>query len=140
MINVSVTAFGVTGVKADLLKAGKIPAEVRKEMVRAKAEVFEKTLIFHAATMLQGPYYAGGVATSPKTRNVRATATGATANVKFEGTQHGNRIAEIAFINEYGKKSQPARPFISKSIKDATSAATAAEDAVLDQWLKENNL
>jgi hypothetical protein len=65
---------------------------------------------------------------------------GATVKIEFKGTQHGNRLGEIAFINEYGKKSQPARPFIAKAIKDADAAGAEAAKTVLDAYLAFRNL
>ena len=50
------------------------------------------------------------------------------------------RNAEIAFINEFGKKGQKARPFIKLGNEKSAEAATAAGFRVYDRWLKSKNL
>ena len=131
---------GLQGLRNAMRKAGELPADVRKQMADAQAEVVEKALVYYAGTMLQGPYYRGGVARSVTRRKARATRDGATANIIFKGTQHGNRLAEIAFVNEFGKKSQKARPFIrTANDKSADPAADAAHE-VLDKYLNEQGL
>ena len=98
---------GVRGLQLALKKVGDLPEATRKDMCNAQAEVIEQSLIYYAGTMLQGPYYKGGVARSVTRAKARATKDGATATISFKGLQHGNRLAEIAFINEFGKKKQP---------------------------------
>ena len=100
----------------------------------------EKAMIFNAGTMLQGPYYEGAVAASVKAGKPRVSKSGATVIIKFEGTQHGNRLGEIAFINEYGKKSQPARPFIKKATKEAQDPGADKARVILDRFLSSKGL
>ena len=50
------------------------------------------------------------------------------------------RNAEIAFINEYGKKGQKARPFIRVGNERSAAPATQAAMAVYDRWLRSKNL
>lgn len=50
------------------------------------------------------------------------------------------RNAEIALINEFGKKGQKARPFIKLGNEKSAEAATAAGFRVYDRWLKSKNL
>lgn len=138
MIDIQVD--GVKGLMLALANAGDLPEKTRKEMVDAKAEIVEKSLIYYAGTMLQGPYYKGGVARSVTRQKARATKTGATARILFKGTQHGNRVAEIAFVNEFGKRKQPARPFIRTANDKAANAAADAAREVLDKYLKKEGL
>ena len=60
---------------------------------------------------------------------LKLTADGGHQDITFSGTRpRGNkrvRNAEIAFINEYGRRGQPARPFIGK-------AMTANEEKIAD--------
>lgn len=44
--------------------------------------------------------------------------------------------SEIAFINEYGKSGQPARPFITTANAQAEAKAIDAAEKVYDNWLK----
>lgn len=132
--------YGAKELMADIKAAGDIPADVLQQMVERQAKPVEEALVFNAASMLTGPYYEGGVATSVKAGKARVSKSGATVKIEFKGTQHGNRLGEIAFINEYGKKSQPARPFIAKAIKDADAAGAEAAKTVLDAYLAFRNL
>ena len=50
------------------------------------------------------------------------------------------RNAEIAFVNEYGKKGQKARPFIKMGNEKSAEEATAAAFRVYDRWLQSKNL
>lgn len=131
---------GVAGLIADLRAAGDLPEAVRKNMVDAQAKVIEESLIYYAGTMLQGPFYKGGVARSVTRAKARATKDGANARITFKGTQHGNRVAEIAFVNEFGKKAQKARPFIRTANDKAANPAADAAHKVLDEYLRDKDL
>ena len=138
MIEMSVD--GLEGLMADMRRAKEIPPGVLKDMVQAQADVTEKAMVYNAGTMLQGPYYEGAVAASVKAGKPRVSKSGASVTIKFEGTQHGNRLAEIAFINEYGKKSQPARPFIKKATREAQDPGADKARVILDRFLSSKGL
>lgn len=132
--------YGAKELMRDIRAAGDIPPDVLAQMVERQAKPVEEALVFNAGSMLVGPYYEGGVATSVKAGKAKVSKSGAMVKIEFKGTQHGNRVAEIAFINEYGKKSQPPRQFIAKSIKDADAEGAEAARTVLDAYLAFNNL
>ena len=90
--------------------------------------------------MLQGPYYAGGVEKGMTKKTPFSTGNGAEAHITFEGMQHGSRIGEIAFINEYGKTNQPARPFIQMVIEQEDGNLGKAADKIMDKYLKRAGL
>lgn len=50
------------------------------------------------------------------------------------------RNAEVAFVNEYGKAGQPARPFINTANEKSADAAVEAAAGVYDKYLKSKNL
>ena len=132
--------YGVKELMADIRAAGDIPPDVLAQMVERQAKPVEEALVYNAASMLTGPYFEGDVAASVKGAQARVTKGGASVKIEFKGTAHGNRLGEIAFINEYGKKSQPARPFIKKSIKDGEEPGAEAAKQVLDAFLAFKNL
>lgn len=138
MFDLSVS--GLEGLMADISRAGTIPPDVLKEMVTKQADVAEKAIVFNAGTMLTGPYYEGAVAASVKAGKARVSGSGATVVIKFQGTQHGNRLGEIAFVNEYGKKGQPARPFIKKATKEAQDPGADEARKILDSYLSGRGL
>lgn len=71
------------------------------------------------------------------------TDTGGYVTITFEGTRkRGNtktRNAEIAFINEYGRrgatKKMAARQFIRDALKEAGDEINAAGEKVYNEWL-----
>lgn len=72
-----------------------------------------------------------------KMNKPKKTETGGYADVTFSGSRSRNgrstRNAEIAFINEYGKKSQQARPFVGEAMnKNADAIAKAGAEIILE--------
>ena len=127
----------VTGLHETLIsmeKIANIPDSVMQAMMEAQADIVVEAQKRTASTMLQGPYYRGGVAGGVSKGKFKRTKDGAEHYVVFKGTQHGTRIAEIAFINEYGKKGQPARPFIKTANEQAVDEATEAAAKILHDW------
>ena len=118
--------YGAKELMRDLREAGDVPPDILKQMVERQAKPTEEALVYTGGSMLVGPYFEGDVARSVKAGKARVSAGGAQA--------------EIAFINEYGKKSQPARPFISKAIKDSEAEGAEAARTVLDAYLAFKNL
>lgn len=77
-----------------------------------------------------------------KVNKPKKTESGGYADVTFSGsrTRHGNqtRNAEIAFVNEYGKRNQQARPFVGEAMdKNADAIAKAGADVILEWTEKE---
>lgn len=74
------------------------------------------------------------------TAKPKFTSAGGYKDITFSGTRRrGNtttRNAEIAFINEYGKRGQPARPFISKAMTENEEKIAAAGGDVLGDWIE----
>lgn len=124
----------------DLEKLESLPEQVLDDMVLAQGRVIRDGQAREAERMLQGPYYKGAVAKAIRVGKVKKTADGKAVYVVFEGKQHGNPIAEIAFVNEFGKKNQPARPFIATANEKNAEAAVEAAAKVYDEYLKKNNL
>lgn len=64
--------------------------------------------------------------------------------ITFHGSvRRGNksvRFAEIAFVNNYGKKNQKARPFVSDANEKCARQSTEAAANIYYAWLKSKNL
>ena len=135
-----IEVYGIKELMADIRAAGDIPPNVLQQMVQEQSKLTEEALIYNAGSMLKGKYYQGDVAASVKAGKPRVTRQGATVKIEFKGMAHGNRVAEIAFINEYGKTKQEPRPFIKKSINDTNEPAAQAAKVVLDAWLASKHL
>ena len=75
-----------------------------------------------------------------KINNPKRTETGGYADVTFSGTRtRGNtetRNAEIAFINEYGKRSQQARPFVGEAMEKNADKIAQAGEKIITEWME----
>lgn len=138
---IEMTATGLSDYLRCLQKITEIPKETLLEMADSKAEVIEEKHKGTASTMLRGEYYKGGVAASVKRSKARISKKyGPNSIIRFKGYQHGNRLGEIAFVNEYGKKSQEARPFIKRAMEMGAEPGTKAAANVLFDWQKKQGL
>ena len=136
-------SFNINGLDElilDMEEMAKLPDSVLDEMVTAGGEVIRKAQSQSAAAMLKGPYYRGAVSAGVTLGKPRSRRDGRAVTISFEGEQHGNRLAEIAYVNEFGKKSQVARPFIKTANEAHADEAVDAELKVYDAWLKSKNL
>lgn len=75
-----------------------------------------------------------------KINKPKRTENGGYADVTFSGsrTRHGNntRNAEIAFINEYGKRNQQARPFIGEAMNKKAKEIVQAGADIVTEWME----
>lgn len=151
-------ASGLSRLRKDIEAAGNLPDSVLKEMVTAQAKVTEEALVYYAAQMLKGGgkrtfkrkgrtffmtgvnYSTGDTVRSITRKKPHMYRNGPQVRIQFEGEQHGNRNAEVAFVNEYGKKSQPARPFIKTAIRESLTPAAEAAREILNEHIKSKNL
>lgn len=66
--------------------------------------------------------------------------SGGYEDITFSGTRlrgkTRTRNAEIAFINEYGKRGQPARPFIGRAMNETEKKIADAGGEVLGDWIE----
>ncbi len=124
----------------NLAELSQIPDSVIEEMLMAEAEVIKKGQEQTARSMLQGPYNRGGVVSAIRAGEPKRSGLRKVVYVTFKGMQHSTRLAEIAFINEFGKKNQPARPFIREATEKNADAAVDAAAQVYDKYLKSKDL
>lgn len=136
----SVTVDGLKELQRAMRELENIPLGVQNDMLDAMADVVVEATVYTAGTMLQGPYCEGAVARAVTKSKPRKRKSGPYIDITFKGMQHGVRLAEIAFINEYGKKTQPARPFIRKANDDSMGHSEMAALQVYDKWLKTKGL
>lgn len=120
-----------------------LPDEVVLEMLVAEAEVIAPAQEAEARAMLSGEYSTGETAQSISyDKKLKKTADGRAIYVYPKGTRrHGNkrRAAEVAFVDEFGKHGQPARPFIQTANEKAADRAIDAAARVYDDFLKSKN-
>lgn len=121
-----------------------LPDDIALEMLVAEAEVIAPAQETEARAMLAGSFSTGETAQSiTYDKSLKKTSDGRAIYVYPKGTRkHGNkrRAAEVAFVNEFGKQGQAARPFIQTANEKAAGAATEAAARVYDSFLKSKNL
>lgn len=119
----------------DFAELADLPDSVLEEMLKAEGEIIKRAQSTTAQSMLAGPYNEHAVEAAPKVGRIKKTNNGKAVYVSYGGTQHGTRIAEIAFINEFGKKNQAARQFIRTANEKHAEEAVDAAAKIYDQYL-----
>lgn len=114
--------------------------EVADDMLNAMGDVVAPAQKKTASTMLQGPFYKGGVAGAVTKSRVKRGANGRVMFIEFVGTQHGESLSTIAYINEYGKTNQPARPFIMTANEQSEGEAVEKAASVLYNYYGKKGL
>jgi hypothetical protein len=74
------------------------------------------------------------------TKKAKKTDDGGRKKISFDGTRHrGNtdtRNAEIAFVNEYGKRGQPARPFMRTALSQNADLISEPGEKIIGDWIE----
>lgn len=127
---------------SDMESIAEIPDDTVLEMLVAEAEVIAPAQAAEARAM--GVYDTGKTADSiTYDRALKVKDSDKSISVYPKGTRSdGNRrsVAEVAFVNEFGTSSQPARPFINTANEKSADAAVEAAAAVYDKFLNSKNL
>lgn len=140
-------SFSCTGLDDFILRMEEIatlPEAVIDDMLNAQADVLVEAQ--RREGMAMGVQSQGGGQTlkSIKKGKVKTKKGQRAIYVTPSGTRKRGkkrvRNAEIAFINEYGKKGQKARPFIRVANEKSAKQTTQAAMEVYDQFLKSKNL
>ena len=135
-------SFKINGLDSlidDLSALAALPDSVAEDMLNAGADIIEAEQ--HKMAKSMGVYDTGVTEGSIKKTKVKKTATGKSIDIFPQGVNSdGNRNAEVAFINEFGKIRQPARPFIRTANEAAEERATEAEEKVYNDFLNGKNL
>ncbi len=130
-----------------------IPVDVLDEMLMAKADVIEPEIEHNADVMLHGKYWTGGTQKA-LTRKEPHNWTGKRGNgqrqvaLTFKGSrvddyhkaENRTRNAEIAFVNEYGSRTTPPRPFIQTAIDKKADEAYESAENIFREWQKKNDM
>lgn len=140
MANLSTS--GLEELLDDLEAIAEIPDETLLEMLTAEAEIIAEAQTAEAKAM--GVYDTGKTAQSiTYDKKLKETSDGKCIYVYPKGSRSdGNkrRVAEVAFINEFGKEGQAARPFIKTANEKKGAEAVEAAALVLDKFHKSKKL
>lgn len=129
------------------LFADEIPVSVLDEMLMTEADVIEPEIRHNADVMLHGKYWTGTTQiklTRKKPHNwngkrgngqrqVTLTFKGIRID-KHHAAENRTRNAEIAFVNEYGARTTPPRPFIQTAIDKKEKEAYDSAEEVFRRW------
>ena len=136
--------FSVEGVFDfdDLLNAGALPGETMNRMLHAAADVAVTAQKRTAKAMLNKGHSTGRLAESISKGRIRRTKDGRSIQVVFKGGRvRGKKKPttisneEIAFLNEFGTRRVPARPFVQTANEQCKEQAIEAAAEVYDKWL-----
>nr|DAR46640.1 MAG TPA: hypothetical protein [Caudoviricetes sp.] len=122
----------------DFEELARLPDDVVEAMLEAEGEVIKAGQAETAKNMLQGPYNKGAVSRAPHLGKIKRTKDGKALYVSFAGTQHGTRVAEIAFLNEFGKQGQSPRQFIRAANEKYADKAVDAAERIYNQYLNKH--
>jgi len=138
------TVDGLDGLMDDFAALAALPDQVAEDMLNAEADVLVKAQRAEIKSRWRGPYSQGISAKSVKKGKVKPSGIGHSISVYPQGTRTRGkqrvRNAEIAFINEYGKTGQPARPAINTANKKKEQEAVEAAEKVYHAYLDSKNL
>lgn len=136
--------FEVNGLDAligDLGALAQLPDSVAEDILSAEADIVEAEQRITARSMLKGPYATGKTESSIRRTKVKKTKDGKFLTIYPQGKREkGKRSAEVAFVNEYGKRGQPARPFIRVANERAEPKAAQAGEKVYGDFLDRHGL
>ena len=133
------TTDGIAEFAISMEELQEIPGNVLDEMLHAQADIIEPAQ--KAKGRVYGVHRTGVTLEAIDRGKPKKTRDGKAIYIYPDGTNaDGNRNAEVAFINEFGKHGQPARPFIRDANEENADAAEAAAAKVYDKWLSSHGL
>lgn len=130
---------GFEDLATSLQRFAAIPEEELKRMVVNMAETaLPKIKSKGEALGVRDPMSDVHILDKMKIGKFKKTLTGGYVDITFSGTRMRNetrtRNAEIAFVNEYGKRSQRARPFIGLALTENEDEILAQADEAFGDW------
>lgn len=133
---------GVDDLNDTLAKVQNVPDGIKRDMLEAMGKVAKKSIA--SSALSKGVVQTGLTIASIWIKRPRITFDGGSITISFRGSRtRANTTtsnSEIAFINEFGKKGQPARPFIKDAIdKDGDKIGEAGAE-IFNKWLETNGL
>ncbi len=128
------TTNGLAQFAVGLEELREIPDSVMNAMLHAEADVIEPAQ--KAKGRAYGVHRTGVTLESIRRGQPKHTKDGKAIHITPMGTNtQGNRNAEVAFINEFGKRGQPPRPFIRDANEEKADEAIDAAAKVHGDWM-----
>lgn len=133
--------YGIDDLDAAFNRIGNIPETVTTRALNAMADIAAGAMRRSGEAMgVRDPESEVHILDKIVKRKAKITRDGGYVDISFSGTRtrgkNKTRNAEIAFINEYGKRGQPARPFIGQAMTVNEEQIAAAGGDVLEDWIE----
>ena len=132
---------GFDGLEDAFRRISEIPFDVTAEALDAMAAVAADAIRSTGESMgVRDPESDEHILDKIKPRKPKQTEYGGYEMISFTGSRtrgkNRTRNAEIAFINEYGKKGQPARPFIGTAMNRSADRIQDQAENVIGDWIE----
>jgi len=135
------TVSGLGELMSSFSQLASLPDSVLDEILNAEADVIVSAQREETARTWRGAYATGTTSRSIKKGKPKKGKDGRAITVSPQGkNKRGTRNSEVAFINEYGKRGQPARPAIRTANSKNEAAAAEAGEKKYNSWLNSKNL
>ena len=137
----SLELYGFDGLQDALARIGDIPFDVIEEALDGMADVAADKIRSTGETMgVRDPESDVHILDKIKRGKAKKTDDGGYADITFAGSRTRNgtttRNAEIAFVNEYGKRGQAARPFIGLAMTQNEKTIQDPAEEVIGDWIE----
>lgn len=127
---------GMTALEECFQNLEALPTDILHKMLDVQADIVVEAQKKTAQTMLQGPYNKGAIVKAIRAGKIKVVKDTYVQDVTFRGKQHGVRLSEIAFHNEFGNRKQKARPFVATANKRVEEQIVEAADKVFDDFVE----
>ena len=139
----SLDVTGIDELSRLFTSLGNVPWDVTEKALNAMAEVAKvKVKAAGEAMGVRDPESKVHILDKITAAKAKQTESGGRQDITFSGTRTRGegrtktRNAEIAFINEFGKRNQPARPFIKQAAEQYEKAITDPGAEILGDWIE----
>lgn len=132
---------GMDGLNAAFGRIQNIPADAKTKALSDMADIAAAAIRRSGEAMgVRDPESEVHILDKISKAKAKLTASGGYQEITFSGSRRrGNtttRNAEIAFVNEYGKRGQQARPFIGQAMTTNEEQIAAAGGDALGDWIE----
>ena len=133
--------YGFEDLQDAISRIADIPWEVKTEALDAMAGVAAEKIRSTGESMgVRDPESNTHILDHIVRTKPKQTDSGGYADITFRGTRTRNGIttrnAEIAFVNEYGKRGQRARPFVGQAMTQNENAIQEAGAKIIGDWIE----
>ena len=135
--------YGLDELNDAFRRISDIPDKVTEEALDAMAEVAADKIRAKGESMgVRDPESDVHILDKVSTkRKAKITDTGGYKMITFTGTRTRGktktRNAEIAFVNEYGKTGQPARPFVRNAMSEGEDEIVRPAGEIIGDWIEQ---